>query len=180
MYDLLIMSLLSTRDMSGYKLALVLGSTVVPRRKISNGVLYPVLSRLEKHGYIESIDADTRNAKIFHITPAGHDYLIELLNEPVAQDANRDNAYHFKFRSFSYLENEQRMEILSNYRNEILTDRNVYAELTKHYHDETKDHPDRADFYYWGIKTIQLKDNIAQTKLAWIEDCLTELKENDK
>lgn len=53
MYDLLILSMLSSRDMSGYKLAIVLGSTVVPRRKISNGVLYSVLNRMEKAGFIQ-------------------------------------------------------------------------------------------------------------------------------
>jgi DNA-binding PadR family transcriptional regulator len=178
MYDLLILSMLSSRDMSGYKLVIVLGSTVVPRRKISNGVLYPVLNRMEKAGFIQSVDGNVRNSKIFHITELGHERLIELINEPVAQDANRDNSYHFKFRSFSYLAKDKKIEILTDYRNAILTDRNVYQDLSTHYRKETKDHPERADFYRWGLKTITLKDNLALAKLAWIDESLQELKEN--
>ncbi|GAP00331.1 PadR family transcriptional regulator [Fructobacillus ficulneus] len=175
MYDLLILSLLSSRSMSGYKLATVLGSTVVPRRKISNGVLYPVLNRMEKAGYIEGYDCHSRNAKVFDITDAGQDYLLDLINKPVGQDGNRDNAYYFKFRSFSYLENDKKAEILTDYRNAVLTDKNIYAELVQHYQDETKDHPDREDFYQWGLKTIEMKNQIADTKIAWIDSRLQEL-----
>ncbi|WP_252902555.1 PadR family transcriptional regulator [Paucilactobacillus hokkaidonensis] len=53
MYELLILGVLRGRDMSGYKLGLVLEGSLVPRREISNGVLYPLINRLAAQGYIE-------------------------------------------------------------------------------------------------------------------------------
>lgn len=38
--------------MSGYKLRIILENAMVPRRKISNGVLYPLLDKLESKGCI--------------------------------------------------------------------------------------------------------------------------------
>ena len=52
MYELSILGALMSRDMSGYKLRQVLGSNLVPRREISNGVMYPVLQQLQHKGYI--------------------------------------------------------------------------------------------------------------------------------
>lgn len=53
MYELLILGMLTSRDMSGYKLRGILESSLVPRREISNGVMYPLLQKLAAHGYIE-------------------------------------------------------------------------------------------------------------------------------
>ncbi|MFZ2942377.1 MAG: PadR family transcriptional regulator, partial [Latilactobacillus curvatus] len=52
MYELLMLSALMSRNMSGYKLRIILENAMVPRRKISNGVLYPLLDKLESKGCI--------------------------------------------------------------------------------------------------------------------------------
>lgn len=52
MYELLILIMLTSRDMSGYKLRQILGSTLVPRREISNGVMYPMLNKMAAAGHI--------------------------------------------------------------------------------------------------------------------------------
>jgi len=43
MYELLILGSLVQRDMSGYKLRCILQNSMIPRRPISNSVIYPVL-----------------------------------------------------------------------------------------------------------------------------------------
>ncbi|MFT8581021.1 MAG: PadR family transcriptional regulator [Schleiferilactobacillus perolens] len=73
MYELLILGTLMSRNMTGYKLRQVVESSLVPRREISNGVMYPLLAKLEDHGYIEFLadETDPRNKKVAQITPAG-------------------------------------------------------------------------------------------------------------
>jgi DNA-binding PadR family transcriptional regulator len=52
MYELLILSALMVHDRTGYKLGKILEGNLEPRRQISNGVMYPMLHKLEKAGYI--------------------------------------------------------------------------------------------------------------------------------
>ena len=54
MYDLLLLGSLITSDKTGYKLQKIVGSALQPMRKVSSGVLYPSLERLEKEGLVTS------------------------------------------------------------------------------------------------------------------------------
>ena len=67
MYELLILGTLMSRSMSGYKLRKILGNSLVPRREISNGVMYPLLRKLEDDGYIiQSADPDSARGEKPH------------------------------------------------------------------------------------------------------------------
>ncbi|MFM2487373.1 PadR family transcriptional regulator [Enterococcus avium] len=69
MYDLLLLGSLITSDKTGYKLQKIVGSALQPMRKVSSGVLYPSLERLEKEGLVTStIYEDGRKMKLWHIT----------------------------------------------------------------------------------------------------------------
>ncbi|CAH1853255.1 PadR family transcriptional regulator [Convivina intestini] len=180
MYDLLILTLLSSRTMSGYKLALILGSSVMPRRKISNGIIYPLLTKLEHKGYIQSRCGNSRNAKVYEITTAGKQYLQQLMQEPVSQDGNRDNIYCFKFRSFGYLNDQQKLEILQDYQAAIEQDLAVYDDILPHFSDLAQRFPAQGDYYKWVIRTVSLQQQLSHTKLTWVQDSLKQLNKEEK
>ena len=98
MYELSILGALMSRDMSGYKLRQVLGSNLVPRREISNGVMYPVLQQLQHKGYITMSLAENspRHEKVAHITDIGQKHFYALMAAPVPVDAKRESVYLFK------------------------------------------------------------------------------------
>lgn len=180
MYDLLILTLLSSRTMSGYKLALILGSSVMPRRKISNGIIYPLLTKLEHKGYIQSRCGNSLNAKVYEITTAGKQYLQQLMQEPVSQDGNRDNIYCFKFRSFGYLNDQKRLAILQEYQVAIEQDLAVYDDILPHFVDLSQRFPAQSEYYQWVIRTVSLQQQLSQTKLTWVQDNLNQLSQKEK
>ena len=73
MYELLILGSLMQRDMSGYKLRIILQNSMIPRRPISNSVIYPVLKKLAEQQYIELYDEkeSEHSGKMARITEAG-------------------------------------------------------------------------------------------------------------
>ena len=52
MYELIILSLLMHQPLHGYLIAKITNDMIGPWAKISNGTLYPLLTRLEKAGLI--------------------------------------------------------------------------------------------------------------------------------
>ena len=100
MYELLILSALMVHDRTGYKLCKILEGNLEPRRQISNGVMYPMLHKLEKSGYmtLETKQINGRAQKLAKITDAGFDRFEDLMHTPIAMDAKRESNFHFKFR----------------------------------------------------------------------------------
>lgn len=168
MYELLILSMLASRDMSGYKLRVVLGNTLVPRRAISNGVMYPLLNKLAQDGYItlrEETDGK-RSKKIAHLTDAGLVRLKELMKAPIADDSKRESNFRFKLRGMEVLSREEQVEILADYEVATLEDLNAYRTSKKHL-SERQDDPARP-FLQWSIRSLELSISMCQAKLQWI------------
>ena len=116
MYDLLLLGSLITSDKTGYKLQKIVGSALQPMRKVSSGVLYPSLERLEKEGLVTStIYEDGRKMKLWHITTKGVDRFIELMKEKIPSDAKRNDMIHFKLRSLDSVDLTEQLRILDEF-----------------------------------------------------------------
>lgn len=79
---LVVLALLRNRDMYGYEVAAEMKARSHGKYTIS--VLYPVLYRLEKQGYLETTETtvvDGRARSYYHITEAGRMYLSRTLEE---------------------------------------------------------------------------------------------------
>lgn len=177
MYELLLLGMLMSRDMSGYKLRDVLGSALVPQRKISNGVIYPLLSKLEANGDIVFIEdaKDPRNKKLAHITAAGKDHFYELMEQPVANGARSESVYRFKFRGLFAVDLNQRKTILQDYANKVQEDLNIYRGVHEHLLTLLADHSLNIEALKAGIRSIDLSVAISQTKLDWVTQYLFEI-----
>lgn len=182
MYELLILGILRNRDMSGYKLGRVLESSLVPRREISNGVIYPLLNRLAKQGYIEMTENqhEPRNKKMARITELGQQRFQELMMVTVADDAKRESIYRFKFRGMDGVDVATQHQILADYENATQTDLNIYQHVQRHLQARLADNPGDARSIKSGIRAIALSISICQTKQAWINKYKTEMEQEER
>ncbi|MCZ2491280.1 transcriptional regulator [Dellaglioa algida] len=178
MYELLILAALMSRNMSGYKLRMILENAMSPRRKISNGVLYPVLDKLKIKGYIcFDEDQDSRGTKTAYITESGRDYFHELMEKPVIHDSKWDDMYRFKMRGMNYMSVVDQVAILRDYHGELDEDFHVYTAVKKHLEDLREAHPTTEDYYQWQIRTTDFVMTVLETKMNWIQ---TQIKEIQK
>jgi len=178
MYELLMLSALMSRNMSGYKLRIILENAMVPRRKISNGVLYPLLDKLESKGCIgfEEADQDSRGTKIAHITEEGRRYFAELMAKPVVHDAKWDDAYRFKMRGMHYIDAKEQVSILQDFYSELAEDLHVYSGVEKHL-TELKDADETmTDYYYWQIRSTDFVITTIKAKMDWLQAQINEIE----
>jgi DNA-binding PadR family transcriptional regulator len=114
MLDLALLGLLTDQPLHGYEMKKQLSELVGARAAVSFGSLYPALGRLEKAGYVRTVDEVDRPAlpmtgslgaevaalrarrpvaarsrrtrKVYAISSAGEQRLFELLSDPAADD----------------------------------------------------------------------------------------------
>ena len=176
MYELLILGTLLTGPKSGYLLQHILENSLVPPRKLSNSILYPLLDKLEQNGWIqlETNDQDGRGAKIAHLTAAGEAHFHELLTQPVKADAKRDDWFNYKLRNLGAVDSETRETLLDEF--EIVVQQDL-VNLT-HVHEELtgfeQTQPEFAQHFAGVVAYLDLLIATAQTKLTWV----TQQKEN--
>jgi len=178
MYELLILGALMSRDMSGYKLGRVLESILVPRRKISNGVMYPILNKLAAADDIVFVPAkaDSRGKRLAQITPQGRAHLHEMLVAPVAMDAKRESIYRFKFKGMGNESLAVQLQILNEYKAAVITDLEVYQRIYLHLQKKLETAaPDRVSGLEWGIRTLELQIAEGETKVKWTNQQLANL-----
>lgn len=75
--DLLLMSLISQKDLYGYEMIQILKSLSEETYEMSEGTLYAALKRLERKGWVESYwhNMESGRRKYYHMTDLGKDAL---------------------------------------------------------------------------------------------------------
>ena len=63
MYELMILSILMRGTAHGYLIASIINDIIGPYARLSNGRLYPLLSKLEDLGMIVAVDKTGKNVK---------------------------------------------------------------------------------------------------------------------
>lgn len=177
MYDLLLLGSLITSDKTGYKLQKIVGSALQPMRKVSSGVLYPSLERLEKEGLVTStIYEDGRKMKLWHITTKGVDRFIELMKEKIPSDAKRNDMIHFKLRSLDSVNLTEQLRILDEFQLFIEKDLMFYQQAQAEMVDSQVRFPENAERFRILVEAYELDIQIAKTKLIWIKKQIADRK----
>lgn len=170
MYDLLLLGSLISGDKTGYKLQRIVGSALQPMRKVSSGVLYPSLERLEKDGLITStIYEEGRKTKLWHITSAGVERFIELMKEKIPSDAKRNDMLHFKLRSLDSVKLAEQVEILEEFQAFIEKDLAFYQQAQRDMAEHQERFPENAERFRILVEAYDLDIQLAKTKLVWIK-----------
>lgn len=177
MYDLLLLGSLITSDKTGYKLQKIVGSALQPMRRVSSGVLYPSLERLEKEGLVTStIYEDGRKMKLWHITTKGVDRFIELMKEKIPSDAKRNDMIHFKLRSLDSVDLTEQLRILDEFQLFIEKDLAFYQKAQEDMADYQDRFPENAERFRILVEAYELDIQIAKTKLIWIKKQIADRK----
>ena len=177
MYDLLLLGSLITSDKTGYKLQKIVGSALQPMRKVSSGVLYPSLERLEKEGLVTStIYEDGRKMKLWHITTKGVDRFIALMKEKIPSDAKRNDMIHFKLRSLDSVDLTEQLRILDEFQLFIEKDLMFYQKAQAEMIDSQVRFPENAERFRILVEAYELDIQIAKTKLIWIKKQIADRK----
>ncbi len=121
MYELIILSLLMRAPAHGYKIAQVVNDIIGPYARVSNGRLYPLLTRLEQSGLIElSEEAEQprhgeRVARSYRITAAGRQRFHELMLDTTSNMGDYQRLFHLKASIFLFLAHAERLYLIDHY-----------------------------------------------------------------
>ncbi len=121
MYELIILSLLMRFPLHGYLIAHIANDIVGPWAKISNGTLYPLLSKLEQNSLIALVSDDgattqgERSTRTFRITDAGRKRFHKLMLDTTANIGDYQRMFYLKVPYLDLLQARERLHLLNHY-----------------------------------------------------------------
>ncbi len=121
-YELFVLGELIDRTMHGYLLYSILNKAVGPLRKISWGVLYPLIHGLENEALIEQVAEDDsekekgKKKKNYRITEEGKRRFYRLMEEPIDYKPEYELHFQIKMSNFDQIEQDLQLTILYQYK----------------------------------------------------------------
>ncbi len=122
MYELIILSLLMRWPLHGYMIAKITSDMIGPMAKISNGTLYPLLTKLKQAGLIAT-HVDTaqqrgeRQLRSFQITELGRKRFHELMMDTTSNPGEYQKFFRYKVVHMGLLSLEERLHLIDHYSN---------------------------------------------------------------
>lgn len=174
MYELLVLGLLMYMRMHGYLIAHIVNDMIGPWAKLSNGTLYPLLAKLEQHGFIVVSAPDdlagarpTRaSSKTFEITDAGRVHFERLMMDTTSNPSDYQGIFHSKVLFMEMLPVSQRRHLLDHYE--------VYCRAyILHLQKEAAEFPfipNPPRILFWAANTMAMMATQWQTELAWLDE----------
>ena len=121
MYELMILTFLMRGPMHGYLIAKIINNFIGPFAKVSNGRLYPLLTKLEAEGLIIAVE-DTaagreRRQRAFQITDAGRLRFHQLMMDTTSNPSDYHNLFWVKMQFFEFLQPAEQLYLVDHYIN---------------------------------------------------------------
>ena len=123
MYELLILSILMRGTAHGYLIASIINDIIGPYARLSNGRLYPLLSKLEELGMIGAIKKagknvkGDRNLRGYEITDAGRERFHELMMDTTSNPGEYRQIFLQKVSVLRFLKPSERLYLIDHYIN---------------------------------------------------------------
>ena len=122
MYELLVLALLMHGAFHGYLITKIANEMIGPWAKISPGTLYPLLTRLEQSGLIETLPSQEasqapRQAHRYAITAAGCRRFHTLMMDTSSNLGDYPRIFHLKAVHFQFLLPRERLYLADHYLN---------------------------------------------------------------
>ena len=123
MYELFILAQLIRARAHGYLIAKIINDMIGPYAHVSNGRLYPLLSKLEKSGLIvlhketASSQQGDRQLRTYEITEAGRKRFHDLMMNTTANPGEYQKIFMQKATFFSFLKPVERLRLIDHYTN---------------------------------------------------------------
>jgi DNA-binding PadR family transcriptional regulator len=122
MYELIILSLLMRWPLHGYMIAKITNDMIGPLAKISNGTLYPLLTKLEQAELIATVldsghQHGERQLRSFQITELGRKRFHALMMDTTSNPGEYQKFFRYKVVHISLLSPEERLYLIDHYSN---------------------------------------------------------------
>ncbi len=123
MYELLILSILMRRTAHGYLIASIINDIIGPYARLSNGRLYPLLSKLEELGMIVAVEKTDKNVKGdrnlrgYEIKDAGRERFHELMMDTTSNPGEYRQIFLQKVSVLRFLKPAERLYLIDHYIN---------------------------------------------------------------
>jgi len=123
--ELFILGELMNNPMHGYLLHQILNAIIGPTRKISWGVLYPLIHGLLADGLIEQVPDEEsegdrqgrgKKKKMYTITEEGRRRFVRLMEEPIPYSPDYEQHFYTKLKNFDLIGRETQYFILHQYK----------------------------------------------------------------
>jgi DNA-binding PadR family transcriptional regulator len=171
MYELIVLSLLMRFPLHGYLIAQIANDVIGPWAKISNGTLYPLLTRLEQHGLITR-RSDEQNAeqqtRTFAITEKGRERFRQVMMDTSSSLGDYQRLFHLKVPYMDFLRLEERQHLLNHYLNYCQTciqHMKTHSESLEHELAFSKEmHPLYKDLV---LQVMQERARLWQAEVDW-------------
>jgi DNA-binding PadR family transcriptional regulator len=175
MYELIILSLLMRFPLHGYLIAQIANDTLGPWARISNGTLYPLLSRLEQNGLITRVSDEhnggqsEQQARTFAITEEGRKRFYQVMMDTTSNIGDYQRIFHLKVPYLDLLPFRERQHLLSHYTNycqACLLHIKTHAENLQH--ELIGNRGSYPLFKELALQTMHERARIWQTEVDWI------------
>lgn len=123
MYELIVLSLLVRCPAHGYLIASIINNIIGPYAKISNGRLYPLLSKLEEQGLIEAsteteqTHKGERHLRSYRITEDGRSRFHDLMLDTTSNPGDYQKLFLLKVTVLGLLKPTERLYLIDHYIN---------------------------------------------------------------
>ncbi len=123
MYELIILGQLMRQPAHGYLIAKIINDMIGPFAHVSNGRLYPLLSKLEKSGLIALYTVTARESqgdrqlRRYEITQAGRKRFHTLMMDTTANPGEYQKLFTQKVAYFTLLKPVERLRLIDHYSN---------------------------------------------------------------
>ena len=123
MYELIILSLLMRWPAHGYLIASIINDMIGPYAKISNGRLYPLLTKLEEQGLIkayvetEKAPGGDRKHRSYTITEEGRKRFHDLMLDTTSNPGDYQKLFLQKVPVLEFLKPTERLYLIGHYIN---------------------------------------------------------------
>jgi DNA-binding PadR family transcriptional regulator len=171
MNELFILGELMEGPQNGYQLRCAMQISLGYHRKISFGVIYPLLEKLSCAGFITlSNEPNKRKTNIAAITDKGRTRFFELMEQPVPNGAHNADIYLIKLDAMQHFPIKQQLIFLDKFINEqniTIDDTNKAIEnLSK---EECTDH-------WYAQKKLELRIQQSTVAMQWAKAFRKELE----
>lgn len=172
MNELFILGELMEESQSGYDLRNAMQVSLGHHRKISYGVIYPLLEKFASEGFLEIINVESKgkNKKVATITKKGKTRFFELMKMPVPNGAHNTDIYLIKLDVMQHLALDEQIQLLDQFYEEqksIIED--TQDALQKLAEENSKDH-------WYASKKFELRLQQAKVAIEWIKKFKHEMK----
>src|SRR5450759_5063552 len=174
MYELIILSLLMRSPLHGYLIAQIANDTIGPWAKLSNGTLYPLLTKLEHQGLITRVNEEQnaaqaeQQARTFLITDEGRKRFYQVMMDTSSNTGDYQRVFHLKVPYLDLLPSRERQHLLNHYINYCQT-----CLLHIKTHAENLEHElvgDKGTYPLYkelALQMMQERTRLWQTEVDW-------------